>query len=159
MRPTRSLTAPDSCSCKPEPTRPLLIAAIVFRWSRCASAAARQESPTARAAVTASVRAASVCARERGRVGGGAACSFPPPPHALRQRTAAQAATLLLWVFRRSKTSSLAALEPGREDRRQPALAHLDLCLLDRIWDPMESGKPPLEIRSEERRVGKEGGV
>src|SRR5205814_10164423 len=31
----------------------------------------------------------------------------------------------------------------------QPALAYLALCLLDRIWDPVEDSKPPLEVEQQ----------
>src|SRR5207247_6077523 len=68
-------------------TLPRLIAAIVLCCSRCASARARQVSPAASAAATASLWVASeeatVC--EKVGVGGGAACF---PPHALRQSAA-----------------------------------------------------------------------
>src|SRR5207247_519601 len=91
-RETSSLTAPESCSCRPAATLPRLIAAIVLCCSRCTSARARHVSPAASAAATASLWVASEEASEREKVGAGGGVTCFAPPHALRQSAAPSAA-------------------------------------------------------------------
>src|SRR5205823_4857453 len=45
-----------------------------------------------------------------------------------------------------SFASSFAAREPCCQRSGETSLTHLSLCLLNRVLDPVEEGKPPVEI-------------